>query len=290
MPSCTSRSSTRSHREQGRSALPLGWGVDPSASHPSFLRDPACVEDCAVVSRIPDVAASGLSCRGPDRMPEPLTLAVAPSKSKKGRKGGCVAAGARRRPGATSVPPPARTSGCLSRVPTGQPLRPLTSGLRRHELNLVANRPPSKDSKRGDAAEWDARRATPSGPGPRPRTPAGSPRRSGPCQKPRPMRTRGTSFPATPRPRRPANWGSAVSRRAHVSNPAVCVHAGLAFRHPPVPWGRFCQEPRAACTRGSRSLTWTRPQLPSSRQDAPVGWPPCRKSRGACTRGTNFLA
>ncbi len=153
-----------------------------------------------MVSRIPDVAALGLSCRGPDRMPEPLTLAVAPSKSKKGRKGGCVAAGARRRPGATSVPPPARTSGCLSRVPTGQPLRPLTSGLRRHELNLVANRPPSKDSKRGDAAEWDARRATPSGPGPRPRTPAGSPRRSGPCQKPRPMCTRGIGFPTSARP------------------------------------------------------------------------------------------
>ena len=98
--------------------------------------------------------------------------------------------------------PPAQTSGCLSRVPTGQPLRPLASGLRRHELNLVAARPPRR--ARGGGCRW-ARRASPTGsPDPRVRIPL--------------LAGRGG--------------------RAHVGNRAPRVHAGRTFwrrRGPGVP-------------------------------------------------------
>ena len=142
----------------------------------------------------------------------------------------------------------------------------------------------------GGAAGRDARRARPRpAPGPRPRIPAGWPRRPCPRRELRPARTRGTHLPAAPGPQLPANWGSAASRRAGVGNRAPRVHAGLAFRHPPVPWGRLCLEPRPACTRGTHSLARARPRHPSSRQDDPAGWAPCRKPRVVCTRGTRFL-
>ena len=149
--------------------------------------------------------------------------------------------------------------------------------------------PPSRGSGRGmpqGRAARGSRRAL----GPRLRTPAGGAQRSCPCQKLHPMRTRGTHLPAAPKSRRPANWGSAASRRAHVRNRVPCVHAGVAFRHPPVPWGRLCLGSRPACTRGTGFLTRARPRHPSGRIDAPVGLAPCRKPRVVCTRGTRFPA
>ena len=82
----------------------------------------------------------------------------------------------------------------------------------------------------------------------------------------RPACTRGTNLLAAPGPRLPANWGCAASRRARVGNRAPRVHAGLAFRHPPVPQGAS-PEPRPACTRGTRLLARARPRHPSGRQE-----------------------
>ena len=159
---------------------------------------------------------------------------------------------------------------------------------------------PSGRSHRASAATRESRR----GPSPsrgsgrgcrgagraRPRIPAGRPRRPCPRREPRHACTRGAHLPAAPGPRLPANWGCAASRRARVGNRVPCVHAGVAFRHPPVSQGRLCLEPRPACTRGTRLLTRARPRHPSSRQDSPAGWAPCRKPRVVCTRGTRFPA
>ena len=170
-------------------------------------------------------------------------------------------AAARRHPGATSAPPTCANvrmpqSGADGSAP---------------QTAHIGPPPPRAEPRRGPP-------------------PAGGAQRSCPCQKLHPMRTRGTNFLAAPRPRRPANWGSAASRRAHVRNRVPCVHPGLAFRHPPVPQGRFCLEPRPACTRGTGFLTRTRPRHPSGRQDASVGLAPCQKPRVVCTRGTRFPA
>lgn len=167
-------------------------------------------------------------------MSEPLTLAVAPSKSKKGRRGRVRRCRRSSTPRGYVRPPPAQTSGCLSRVPTGQPLRPLTSGLRCHELNLVANRPPEGLKERGccrvGRAVRDPVRPRPSAPyprrlaatvGPMPETAphaytrdefsgdaeAPAPRQlgkrrvaAGPCQQSRGVCTRGIGFPTSARP------------------------------------------------------------------------------------------
>ena len=116
--------------------------------------------------------------------------------------------------------PPARTSGCLCRVPTGQPLRPLASGLRRHER--ISSRPvpleglgegvPRGGTRAAPHPRWPAAAAVPtSGTAPRvytrgaPSGGAGAPpsrqlgkRRvaAGTCQKSRAVCTRGTRFPA----------------------------------------------------------------------------------------------
>ncbi len=98
--------------------------------------------------------------------------------------------------------PPARTSGCLCRVPTGQPLRPLTSGLRRHELSLGAARPPR--GARGGGCRRAGRRAAAGGPW-----------------------ALGSAPPPAER-----------SVRAHARNCIPCVHAGRTFwrrRSPGVP-------------------------------------------------------
>jgi hypothetical protein len=168
-------------------------------------------------------------------------------------------AAARRHPGATSAPPTcANVRMPLSGADGSAP-----------QTAHIGPPPPRAEPRRGPP-------------------PAGGAQRSCPCRELRPACTRGTHLPAAPGPRLPANWGCAAPRRAHVGNRAPCVHPGLAFRHPPVPQGRLCLEPRPACTRGTHLLARARPRHLSSRQDDPAGWAPCQEPRAACTRGTRF--
>ena len=200
-----------------------------------------------------------------------------------------------------SLPPPVDARGATSAPPTCVNARVgLTAGWGSPgETAHIGPPPPRAESRRGPSPSRGSGRGMPLGAarvsdrlfgpaGPHPS--ACGPRRPCPRRKPRPACTRGAHLPATPGPRLPANWGSAASRRAHVRNRVPCIHAGVAFRHPPVPWGRLCLEPRPACTRGARLPTRARPRHPSSRQDSPAGWAPCRKPRVVCTCGTRFPA
>ena len=118
-------------------------------------------------------------------------------------------AAARRRPGATSAPPTcANVRMPLSGADGSAP-----------QTAHIGPPPPRAEPRRGPP-------------------PAGGAQRSCPRREPRPACTRGTNFLAAPMSRRPANWGSAASRRARVGNRVPCVHAGRVFRRRAAAGGR----------------------------------------------------
>ena len=127
-----------------------------------------------------------------------------------------------------SLPPPVDARGATSAPPTCVNARVgLTAGWGSPgETARIGPPPPRAESRRGPSPSKGSGRGCRGAGRARPRTPAGGAQRSCPCQKLHPMRTRGTNFLAAPKSRRPANWGSAASRRARVGNRESCVHAG----------------------------------------------------------------